>query len=384
MAASRRAPLKMPALDLADALVVNLNAMVGAGVFVALGMGADLAGPALLAAVVGAGALAVVAASAPRPRLTGEAARRVSRVSALLTLMAGIPAAAAVARMGAAYVVPTGSAVVQRGIAGALVVAVALAVAGGFRSTARIAGVFLAVKVGALAFFAGLALPLLDRANFHHALPSGGKGVWQAAALMVFACAGFGRASETSAESPRAAAPVSVLVATALYMVVAFAAIGLGGLLFSAKDLAGNPYNAPLLIPASFTNFPAVARAALTLGAVAAAVSVLYTLLDGAARAVPEWLAKPPVGGAMALMAAAAMAVALSAFATVSALIAFSAMAVLVLFALRLAAGGRLGLRLIAVAVLLMALALPASVVTLAGTVLVIGAAGVLVPQRSR
>jgi APA family basic amino acid/polyamine antiporter len=369
---------------MADAIAVNLNAMVGAGLFVALGIGADLAGPGLLLALVAAGAVAFAAAAAPASHLSGAAVVRVGRLHAWLTAMACVSAAAAGGGMFAAYVAPQASAGAHRGIAAGLLGVLTVIAAAGFRPSLRVQGAFLAMKVAALAFFVGLALPLVDRANFHHALPAGARGVWPAAALMVFAYAGFQRASASAwAEEtpPRASGPVSVLLAMALNVVVAFAAIGVGGLLFSARNLAGGEYNAPLLIAAAFTTFPGTARFLLTAGAVIAAVSIVPPLIEDIGGAVRAWLPRPfpPARAWMAAGSGIAAAI-LAATVTVPALISFSAFAVLAQFALTLGAAGGLGAGrvvrwLVAASCLLLAATLPRGVVEAAGAMAIIGLA---------
>jgi APA family basic amino acid/polyamine antiporter len=380
----RTLPEPAGGLDLADAVAVNLNAMIGAGVFVALGAGADLAGPWLLLALVGGGAVAFATAIAPPSRLMGAAAVRAARFLAWMRLVACGAAAAAAGGMFAAYVAPQASAAVHRGTAAALVAALAALAAGGVTAPLRVQGVFLAVKVAALAFFVGLAVPLVDRANFRHAAPHGGHGLWPAAALMVFAYAGFQRASASAraeVQPPRASGPVSVLIATALYIVVAFAAVGVGGLLFSGRSRGGAEYDAPLLIAAAFTTFPGTARFLLTAGAVVAAVSIVPPIFEDIGVSIRRWLSRPfPRGSAWPAVAAGTAAAALAATVPVPDLIAFSACALLVVFAVTLAAAdghgaGRFFRWLVAACCLLLAGTLPRGAVEAAGAMAVIGLA---------
>ena len=74
----QRAPLiSIGPLDLADAVHVGLAAMVGGGVFTALALGSDVAGPAVLVSIVIAGLLALISGlactSLARPALARPA-----------------------------------------------------------------------------------------------------------------------------------------------------------------------------------------------------------------------------------------------------------------------------------------------------------------------
>lgn len=383
MANPAGSPESASRLDLADALAVNLNAIIGAGVFVALGIAADTSGPALLVAVCLAGALATLTAAASAPIV--KSSRNVARGISWLTLMAGLPAAAAAAQMFSAYVAPDGSTALRHSLAVALIVATAALLFGGAKSTARMDGALLAVKIGALAFLVGLCVPLVDRSNFHRALPEGGGGVWKAAALLIFAYAGFGRSRDRAQPGvPRIAGPAAVLIAAALYMVVAFAAIGLSGLLFSARDLAGHAYNAPLLIPAAFTNFPVAARAVIVVGAVAAAISLLITLLEDSTTALGAWTTSPISTRQWPAMVVALVMVFLTSIAPIHSLIAFSAAATLALFAVQLIVAGGAARWILAVLCAALMAALPATVLLAAAIAALCGVASAAMAARAR
>lgn len=296
MALSRR-------LDLADAVLVGLGAIVGGGVFVALGLATEMAGPAMLLSLALAGAVALIngLASASLAAVYPEAggvyvyARRL--VHPLAGYLAGwmflagkVASAAAVAGVFAAYITPTAPLSIQRAIAVGLVVALTALNIAGVRASLRVNGVLVAIKLAALGFLVGLALPQLDIKNFQPFAPFGFEGIWQAAALLFFAFTGYARLSTIAEEVrdpertiPRAIA-LSVVLSLALYLVVAAASIGVAGMLFTGHDLAGRPYNAPLLIVASLSSMPSVARAIVTLGAVVATASILLTLLWGMSR----------------------------------------------------------------------------------------------------
>lgn len=295
-------------LDLFEAGLAGLGGTLGAGVFLALGPAAERAGPGLLLSLLLAAAVAWVcgpAAFAPpadAPPARGGIAPWKAALD-FVRLAAALAAAGAVAGVFAAYLAPAATPAMQRALAASLVVALAALASAGLRPPLALTGGLLAVALAALAFLVGLALPQVQTANFRPLLPHGLGGVWQAAALLVFAFAGperFGLRLLPPPLSERAApvaASVRVGLALILYLVLAAAAVGTAGALFTGHDLAGRAYNAPLLIVASLSSWPLVARAMVAVGAAAALIPVLWWLLVGigaVARAMARSGALPP------------------------------------------------------------------------------------------
>jgi APA family basic amino acid/polyamine antiporter len=274
-------------LGTADAVVLGLGAMLGAGVFTALGPAAGAAGrwllvSLLLAAVVATcNALSSADLAAVHPQAGGTyvyAGVRIGPWSARLAgsafLVGKTASAAAAAGAFGAYVVPAAPTVA----AVALIVAVTAVNLAGVRWTARVTWVLVAVVLTVLAavVVAGFAGPAAAPA------PVAGTpgGVLTGAGLLFFAFAGYARMATLGEEvrdparSLRRAIPLALAIALAVYLLVALA--GLRGL--GAAGLAGS--DAPLAALVAGGRLEPVVR----IGAAVATVSVLLSVLVGVSR----------------------------------------------------------------------------------------------------
>lgn len=358
-------PVLKARLDLSDAVLVGLGSIVGGGVFAALGTATDLAGPGMLLALALAGVVALIngLASASLASAFPEAggvyvyAGRllhplVGYLAGWLFLASKIASAAAIAGAFSAYAAPQASPALARAAAAALVAALTLLNVAGVRASLRVNTVLVALKLASLAFFVGLALPVADSANFRPFLPHGWDGVGRAAAVLFFAYTGYARLSSIAEEvrEPETtiarAIVLSVVLSVVLYALVAAAALGAAGVLFSGHSLTTRSQNnAPLLVAAAFTGHPA-ARWVVTFGAVVACVSILLTLLWGLSRVVFAMARNgdlPPALSALlpeqhtpwlALLLVGGLSAALAATGNVPALIAASAFSILIYYAL--------------------------------------------------
>ncbi|OLF05729.1 transporter [Actinophytocola xinjiangensis] len=281
-------------LGLGDAVVVGLGAMVGAGIFVALGPAARAAGAWLLAAL---GVAAVVAycnatssarLAARYPASGGTYVYGRERLGPFWGYLAGwsfvvgkTASCAAMALTVGLYVWPEHATVV----AVAAVVVLTAVNYGGVRKSAWLSRVLVAVVLAVLAgvVVAGLGGGAVARiADGGH---GGVLGVAQAAGLLFFAFAGYARIATLGEEvaDPARTIPRAVplalgiaLVVYALVAVAALAALGPDGLARSAAPLsdAVRAAGAAWLDPA------------VRVGAACAALGSLLALVLGVSRTV--------------------------------------------------------------------------------------------------
>ena len=102
----------------------------------------------------------------------------------------------------------------------------------GTTESARVNAVLVAVKIAALTAFVLLTIPVLKAENFHPFAPTGGAGVFGAAASIFFAYVGFDAVSTAAEETknPQRNVPIGLIgslgVCTIFYLLVASGAIG--------------------------------------------------------------------------------------------------------------------------------------------------------------
>jgi len=244
-------------LGVGDAVVVGLGAMLGAGVFAAVGPAAGAAGSWLLAGLVVAGAVAYANASssaalaAVYPESGGAYVYGRRRLGPFWGFLAGwaflagkLASCAAMALTLGSYVAPG----MARPVALAGLAAVTVANYLGVARTVAATRVVVAVVLAALAAaVAGMLLGgQVDPAHLTGPAP-GPHGVLQAAGLLFFAFAGYARIATLGEEVadpartiPRAV-PLALGIVLAVYAVVAAAAllaVGPAALARSAAPLA--------------------------------------------------------------------------------------------------------------------------------------------------
>lgn len=284
------------ALGLGDAVGIGIGAVVGAGVFVVTGLAAGVAGPAFLAALVLAGMAATanalssaeLAASYPQAGGTYEYGHRtlhpLAGFAAGWMFLASKTAAAGTVGIGlAAYLEVVAPGVPGRAVA---LAAIALFTAVnwlGIRKSGAVNLAIVTVSVLSLLVFAAVAAPRFDTANLRPFAPEGTGGVLKAAALLFFAYTGYARVATLGEEvrEPKTTIPraiiITVAAASALYVVVSLAAIGVAG----AATLSST--SAPLAAAARATGVGGL-EWMVSAGAVAAMLGVLLSQLLGLSR----------------------------------------------------------------------------------------------------
>jgi APA family basic amino acid/polyamine antiporter len=283
-------------LSLFDAVNISLGSIIGAGIFVVLGAAAALSGPALVLSVVLAAAvslltgLATASLSRMYPRSGGVyvfTREAISDFAGFLVgwawLFSNIIGGATVAVGFGHYLafffpsLPTAA-----GIVAVIAVTVLIQLLGA-EGSSRFNNILDVVKIAVLLFFSVEAFLHFHAANFRPLMPFGVKGLWAGAATMFFAYAGFARVAVVADEikDPRRNVPratlLSIGISTAIYFVVAVAAVGGAGAAFLAKSgspLADAIENMGLRFGAGLVGF----------GGLAATSSVLLASLWGISR----------------------------------------------------------------------------------------------------
>ncbi|MEU4771466.1 APC family permease [Micromonospora sp. NPDC023644] len=395
-------------LGAADAVVIGLGSMLGAGIFVVFAPAAAAAGGAgLLAALVLAGAIAFCNATssarlaARYPESGGTYVYGRERLGPFAGFLAGwgfvvgkTASCAAMALTIGAYLWPGQARLVAVGA----VLAVTAVNLRGIGKTATATKVLVGVVLAVLALVAVAGAVggdvSLDRLGD---LDGGGRGVLTAAGLLFFAFAGYARIATLGEEVrdpertiPRAV-PLALGVVLAVYLVLAVVAVGVLG----ADRLAGSA--APLADVVTAAGLPGLAWL-VRAGATVAVTGVLLSLLAGVGRTALAMARRRDLPGALATvhpvhrvphraeLAVAAVVVLIVLLGDVRDAIGFSSCTVLVYYAITNAAaltlgrdpGRRLPVRALAalglIGCLLLAVNLPLSSVLAGAAVLAVGA----------
>lgn len=298
-------------LGTADAVVIGLGAMIGAGVFAALRPAAAAAGSGLLLGLAVAGFVAYCNATSSAalasvyPEAGGTYVYGRERLGPFWGYLAGwafvtgkTASCAAMALTFGSYAVPGG----ERAAAVAAVVVLTAINYRGVQKTAVATRVLLAAVLAGLAVIvaAGLLGGTADPARLGTGAASGGLlGILRAAGFLFFAFAGYARIATLGAEVrdpertiPRAV-PIALGLALAVYAVVAVTAL----LAVGPATLAGS--TAPLVAVAEAGRLAVVAPLVRVAAAVAA-LGALLSLIVGISRTsfamgskgdLPRWLA---------------------------------------------------------------------------------------------
>ena len=261
----------VPTLGWPHLIALGIGAIVGTGIYTLIGVGANLAGPAVLLSFVVAGVVCACAALAYAEMATMMPAAGSAYTYSYAVLGEGIAwivgwslileyslvvSAVAVGWSGSVIEFLNGMGVhIPQALAagphaGGLVnlpaVLIVFVVAGllimGTRESATLNAVLVVVKVLALGVFVAIAMPHFDSANLQPFMPFGfakemgadgvERGVMAAAAIIFFAFYGFDAISTAAEETKNPKRDLSIGIigsmvgCTLIYMVVALAAVG--------------------------------------------------------------------------------------------------------------------------------------------------------------
>jgi APA family basic amino acid/polyamine antiporter len=268
MLAPHDGPALKKTLSWPHLMALGVGAIVGTGILTLIGVGAGLAGPAVMISFALAGlvcacaALAYAELSTMMPAAGSAYTYSYAVLGELIAWVVGwslileyslVVSAVAVGWSGYAVGflnglgidLPTALTVgphVAGGIVNLPAVAIIAVVTGllllGTRESATVNAILVVIKIVALIAFVAIALPAFDESHFTPFMPNGfgapfvQTGVMAAAAIIFFAFYGFDAISTAAEETKRPERDLaigivgSMLVCTALYLVVAAAAIG--------------------------------------------------------------------------------------------------------------------------------------------------------------
>jgi APA family basic amino acid/polyamine antiporter len=287
-------------VGVAGAVLLGLGSIIGTGVFVSIGIAADIAGPAVIAAVVIAALVATanglnsaqLAAAHPVSGGTYEYGYRLLKPAAGFTagwmFLCAKTASAATAALGFAAYLMAALSVQGRWLQAAIALGAAAllttVVLSGLRRSNAMNAVLVAATVSALLAFVAFGAGHVEASRFQPFLGEG-PGVLEAAALMFVAFTGYGRIAtmgeeitEPQRNIPRAMI-ATLVVSAVLYIAVAVVLVGANG-----GELGGG---APLQQVADGFGVPAAAWW-IGAGAMIAMLGVLLNLVLGLSR---MWLA---------------------------------------------------------------------------------------------
>ena len=285
-------------IGLPGAMMMGLGSIIGTGVFVSLGIGAGIAGPSVLLAIMLAAGVAMcnglssaqLAANHPVSGGTYEYGHRWLNPSLGFTagwmFLCAKSASAATAALGfAGYIAHATGMGASLPLAVGVVVLVTVIALSGIERSNRVNIVIVSIVILALMIFVGTGFSsaVKNKAAFQP-LFDGGKltDLLQATALMFVAFTGYGRIATLGEEvaEPRRTIPraviVTLLISMALYLSVAFVGIGVNGF----ENLDGS------LALASKSVSNAALPTVMLVGATVAMVSVLLNLVLGLSRVV--------------------------------------------------------------------------------------------------
>ena len=300
-------------LGTADAVIIGLGSMIGAGVFAAFGPAARAAGTGLLvglliAAVIAyCNAVASAQLAAAYPTSGGTYIYGRERLGHWWGFTAGwgflvgkTASCAAMALTFATYALP-GPRWAQRAVAIAAVIALAALNYRGVTKTAQLTRVLVTASLTALAVLvAGIAAGShTSTANLGGWSTVGAYGILQAAGLLFFAFAGYARIATMGEEvrDPRhtipRAIPIALFITVAVYFVVGLTALlGAGPKVLATADA---PLTAAVQAAGAGALTPVV-----RIGAAVASLGALLALIAGIGRTslamarhhdLPGWLA---------------------------------------------------------------------------------------------
>lgn len=283
-------------LNLLDATSVGIGAIIGAGIFVVLGIAIGYAGPAVVISIIVAGIVASFTAfsfaelGSAIPKEGGAytyAFELISPFAAFvvgcLWLFAQIVAGAAISLGFASYLVAIFPILSLKTVA--VVVALTLTFLNlvGIKQSSTVNNFLVIVKIAVLGLFIGFGVFQFHPQYFAQFSPNGLFGILQGAGFIFFAYLGFGRIATLGEEvkNPERNLPLSVLVAlivsVVMYVLTGLTATGLQDYRILAQS------GSPIAVAARATgNFTLVA--AVSVGALIATASVLLTNLIGSSR----------------------------------------------------------------------------------------------------
>jgi len=283
-------------LNLFDATSIGIGAIIGAGIFVVLGIAIGYAGPSVIVSIIIAGVVASFTAfsfaelGSAIPKEGGVYVFAFELLSPFIAfpigclwLFAQIVAGAAISLGFASYFMAIFPAFSTKVVAiSAALILTALNIIG-IKQSATVNNILVLVKIAILGLFIGFGIFQIHPQNLSDISPNGFLGILQGAGFIFFAYLGFGRIATLGDEvkNPEKTLPLSILfsltVSVIIYVLTGLTAIGLQDYKILAQS------SSPIADAATATGNYAVV-AAVSFGALVATISVLLTNLVGLSR----------------------------------------------------------------------------------------------------
>ena len=283
-------------LNLFDAISIGIGAIVGAGIFVVVGIAIGYAGPAIvvsmiIAAIVAsftAFSFAELGSAIPKQGGVYAFAYEIASPSAgfvvgYLWLFAQTVAGAAISLGFAGYFVAVFPSLSLKIVAVSIVLALTALNLVGIKQSAMVNNVLVLTKIVIICLFVAFGIPRISLANYSPLAPNGLIGILQGTGFIFFAFLGFGRIAMLGEEvrNPNRTLPWSILLSFAtsatIYVLVGLTATGLQDYRLLAQS------SSPIADAAEVVGVPALVGI-VSLGALIATVSVLLTTLLGLSR----------------------------------------------------------------------------------------------------
>ena len=284
-------------LTFTDAVMINLGAIIGAGIFVIIGIAAGAAGPSIVASIAISAVISIltglsfseIASHVAKEGGVYEYAKDALAPSAgflggWLWSFGNMIAVAAVSLSLGGYInILLGLSLKEGYYAVAAILIFMIVNILGIKNSAKTIKLLVFVNVAVLALFVVVGLFFFHASNFSDFTPSGINGMLAGSAIIFFAFTGFSRVTTVSSEVKNAekvipkAIIASIAISTAIYIAVAAIAVGLvpyTALMHSAS---------PLSTAIGATGIGALAKI-IAIGGIAATAGVVLTGILGVSR----------------------------------------------------------------------------------------------------
>jgi APA family basic amino acid/polyamine antiporter len=283
-------------LNLFDAVSIGIGAIVGAGIFVVLGVAVGDAGPAIVVSMIIAAIVASFTAfsfaelGSAIPKQGGVYTFTYEVISpsagfvvGCLWMFAQTVAGAAISLGFAGYFVAIFPFLPLKAAAFLIVLTLTALNLAGIKQSAAVNNALVLIKIFILGLFIVSGIPRIALSNYSQFAPNGFSGILQGAGFIFFAYLGFGRIAMVGEEvrNPNKVLPLSIFVSFAvsavIYVLTGITATGLQDYRILAQS------NSPIADAASVVGGSTLAGV-ISFGALMATTSVLLTSLLGLSR----------------------------------------------------------------------------------------------------
>lgn len=286
-------------LDLFDMIMINLGAIIGAGIFVIIGLSISKAGPSVIVSILLSAIVALLtglsfselALHISKEGGTYEFAKEALTpfagfMSGWVGLFGSILAMSAVLLSLGAYInslLGTSLPTIYLAVPSLLIFMVINIL--GIKNSAKTIRFLVLVNIIALIIFVIAGLFFFKASNFAPFLPEGFGGTLAGTALIFFAFTGFGRVTSVAEEvkDPKKNLPkaiiFSIIIATVLYLSVAVVALGM--LNYKLLGASASPISAAISIIHN-----KILDIIIAVGAIAATAGMTFTGILGSSRVI--------------------------------------------------------------------------------------------------